>query len=359
MSYDAVDHLDEDLWEVFEAFLLLADSFPRKEGDERFLLAFAGTNAVYRLLIGGFVDTLDPENRSMFEEGYRRLFLFHDGHPDMIRAIEEHFTNPENKEKRSVVTNEPKTYGVRLGMKYTIVKNTEKVGYFVKSHQWGPTFSNPSHNQRFDTREVFIYRFLQNSGLGPETEFIVSPYESGTTLWLATKECPFIPGALLDESSVSNRALLIIDFVCQILRLADCANNPFNFGQVGKEPMIVDFRVDKNSTPVYKQDLIDQMLTSDSRSRHSKLIKKAHQASREEKLHMLRGLLQQWMDNSTVESTAREVRTLLRGFDSSVNLKLFEAYVQYLMEAIGKLTLASSIYFQKNSTIETKEFNKE
>jgi hypothetical protein len=57
---------------------------------------------------------------------------------------------------------------------------------------------------------------------------------------------------------MNTKALVQINLISRILCLCDCATNSSNCGEVNGKPIIVDFRIEKQSGVYYKSDILNQ-----------------------------------------------------------------------------------------------------
>jgi hypothetical protein len=110
-------------------------------------------------------------------------------------------------------------------------------------YQGGPTKNNIKSVDPPGAKEVFVYEFLYQLGIGPEVHFIVPIHGTKQTIYVATKDAGLTLLEKLNAESVSIRVLLKMDFVARLLWLDDCTTNSTNCVQVDGKPIILDFRI--------------------------------------------------------------------------------------------------------------------
>jgi hypothetical protein len=145
-----------------------------------------------------------------------------------------------------------------LGFICDVGDTSQTTRYFFKTHQHGPTKDNPNSVKPPDTKELFIYKFLTNIGIGPDVNFIISSRDSKGTIYIATRDCHVTLLSRLTKDTMNTKALVQINLISRILCLCDCATNSSNCGEVNGKPIIVDFRIEKQSGVYYKSDILNQ-----------------------------------------------------------------------------------------------------
>ena len=85
-------------------------------------------------------------------------------------------------------------------------------------------------------------------GIGPQAHFIIPSHGTKKTIYIATKDCHLVLLSNLTKDTANNNALLQLDLISRILCLRDCATNSSNCGQVCETAMIVDFRIEKQTS---------------------------------------------------------------------------------------------------------------
>ncbi len=97
-------------------------------------------------------------------------------------------------------------------------------------------------------RELFVYKLLENIGVGPEAHFITPLHGSHRTVYIATKHVDFTHLDKLTADTADYNSLLLIDFLTRALALTDVGSNPTNCGQApNNSPVVVDFRCDRGN----------------------------------------------------------------------------------------------------------------
>ena len=116
---------------------------------------------------------------------------------------------------------------------------------------------------------------------------------------------------------MSTKALVQLDLISRILCLRDCATNPSNCGQVNDKPMIVDFRIEKQSGGYVKSEKFYQ---GNGEFNYSGLMVDAIGIPQEEKLCILRDSLKEWNLVETIDKTALEIQPLIQKIVTRVTL---------------------------------------
>jgi hypothetical protein len=160
-------------------------------------------------------------------------------------------------ENRLQVFFSTKKSGIQTGFICDISDGSQTTRYFIKTHQFGPTEDNPKILKPPDTKELFIYQFLNHLGIGPDVHFIVPSHSSKMIIYVATKDCHITLLSQLTKDTMNTKALVQLDLISRILCLRDCATNSSTCGQVDGKPMIVDFRIEKQSGGYFKSDILN------------------------------------------------------------------------------------------------------
>ena len=229
----------------------------------------------------------------------------------------------------------PKKGGIQTGFICNISDGDHTTRYFIKTHQYGPTEDNLKSLQPPDTKELFIYKFLQSIGIGPEAHFIVPSHGSKMTIYIATKDCHLTLLSQLTKDTVNTKALVQLDLISRIFCLRDCATNSSNCGQVKDKPMIVDFRIEKQSGGYFKSDILNKFYQGNGEFNYSGLMKEAVGISQEQKLLFLRNSLQEWNLVEMIDKIALEMHPTIRRIVSKVKVDDdLQRYVQDVKETI-------------------------
>ncbi|MDR1254711.1 MAG: hypothetical protein LBJ78_01625 [Puniceicoccales bacterium] len=175
---------------------------------------------------------------------------------DLQMAAHNHFSNlyPGANIKFSL-----KKAGGQLGT----TANVNGILYYIKTHRYGSSSSSGKKDpaKPVGPRELFVYRFLEYSGFGPEVHFF---WLNERDFYIATKDvgysasrtihiCPYetVKAELLTTASLHDpskqvviQGLFFLDAICQIFRLTDLLTNPGNFFFIADESdQIFDFKV--------------------------------------------------------------------------------------------------------------------
>ena len=211
--------------------------------------------------------------------------------------------------------------------------------YFIKTHQHGPTQDNPKSLKPPDSKEMLIYKFLQNIGIGPDVHFIVPSHGSKMTIYIATKDCHLALLSQLTKETANIKALVQLDLISRILCLRDCATNTSNCGQVGGKPMIVDFRIENQSGGYFKSDIVDRFYDGNGEFNYSGLMALAVGITQEEKACILRESLQAWNLLDSIDRTVLEMNQLIEKIAAKIKLDDdLQRYVQDVKATIGILS---------------------
>ena len=119
---------------------------------------------------------------------------------------------------------------------------------------------------------------------------------------------------------MSTKALVQLDLISRILCLRDCATNPSNCGQVNDKPMIVDFRIEKQSGGYVKSDILNKFCQGNGEFNYSGLMAEAIGIPQEEKLCILRDSLKEWNLVEMIDKTALEIQPLIQKIVTRVTL---------------------------------------
>ena len=174
----------------------------------------------------------------------------------------------------------PKIAGAQRG-RIAVVKimnnslEERNITYFIKTHQHGSA-SGKEIVHPVDPKEIFVYKVLEYTGLGPIAHFFYDPLSQGS-FYIATQDCGFsndkenqnaktffIFNKLKElfvsrERSVDDdiiRGITKADIISRILCLRDVTCNSSNFGFVyfdgRKKCKIIDFRIETQDVYRYR-----------------------------------------------------------------------------------------------------------
>ncbi|MSP52764.1 MAG: hypothetical protein EXR81_00735 [Gammaproteobacteria bacterium] len=152
----------------------------------------------------------------------------------------------------------------------------KRIGYHIKTHQHGPAYNDGGRTivreseTPVDLKELLVYAFLANMGIGPKSHFLLSPVKIKGACYIATQTAAFTktPAAKEKtfviyehfqraqagrpiENKVDQHGLFRVQLLLWILQLHDLTTNTGNFGKIStrvKEQLneqweIIDFRV--------------------------------------------------------------------------------------------------------------------
>jgi hypothetical protein len=182
-----------------------------------------------------------------------------------------------------------KTSGVQVGRKALITyadrasQTQRQVTYFIKTHQYG-SVSGSGRVKPVDPKELFVYKLLEYTGLGPKAHFFFNPL-SQEVFYIATQDSGFskdgdkqrhksfltfdkFKDSLLTGESIVDeevtKGLTEADILSRILCLQDTTTNPTNFGLTfsdGKAKIkVIDFRVETRDHYRYR-DIVGGFLS--------------------------------------------------------------------------------------------------
>ena len=134
---------------------------------------------------------------------------------------------------------------------------------------------------------------------------------------------------------MNTKALVQLDLISRILCLRDCATNSSNCGQVNDEPMIVDFRIEKQSGGYFKSDILNKFYQGNGEFNYSGLMTEAVGIPQEQKSLFLRDSLQEWNLVEMIDNTALEMHPMIQKIATKVQVDDdSQRYVQDVKETI-------------------------
>lgn len=178
-----------------------------------------------------------------------------------------------------------KTDGDQLGRRMRITyldadQNEKGIFYFIKTQQEGAR-RNMSSTTAVHPEEIFFYKLLELTGLGPKAHFFSNPLSTGA-YFIATQDEGFTKknnvtkffetyGKLKDTTTQTMQDfVLCTDILMRLFYLWDILTNSGNYGKVSAkhedQPIkikwrVIDFRVDtENHFP--RDDIIDDFLAA-------------------------------------------------------------------------------------------------
>ncbi|KAL5039562.1 hypothetical protein RTP6_006709 [Batrachochytrium dendrobatidis] len=266
-----------------------------------------------------------------------------DGNAEVIQdAVKEYFLIQHCKAGLDAdlfdITFFPKKSGIQTGFTCNVNNGTQSVCYYIKTHQYGPTKDNIKSIKPPDTKELFVYKILHHIGIGPQVHFIIPSRGTKKTIYIATKDCHLVLLSNLTKDTVNNNALLQLDLISRILCLRDCAGNTSNCGQVGENPMIVDFRIENQSQGYAKLDILDKFYEGNSEFHYSGLMEIAIKTPKTVKMDIMNKSLQEWKLLENIERAELEINELVKRYDGKMGFENdLQRYVQDLKTTVAVL----------------------
>ncbi|KAI8892755.1 hypothetical protein BC833DRAFT_519726, partial [Globomyces pollinis-pini] len=98
--------------------------------------------------------------------------------------------------------------------------------------QFGPTASMSKSRKLPDAKELFVYKLLENIGLGPKCYFFWPSNGSTKTILIGTEgiDLKFYTNETTTNSIQEKMELLKLDLISRILCISDSTTNSGNFG---------------------------------------------------------------------------------------------------------------------------------
>ena len=134
---------------------------------------------------------------------------------------------------------------------------------------------------------------------------------------------------------MNTKALVQLDLISRILCLRDCATNPSNCGQVNDKPMIVDFRIEKQSGGYFKSDILNTFYEGNGEFNYLGLMAEAVGVPQEQKSLILRDSFQEWNLVEMIDKVALEMHPMIQKIVTKVKVDDdLQRYVQDVKETI-------------------------
>ena len=225
----------------------------------------------------------------------------------------------------------------RSGDQSGVVALVGSLKYYVKTHQHGPTLSNPRSVARPDVKEVFIYTLLELMGVGPRVHFILPIHGLEVTLYIATEETLFVHLNDLTENTASITGLLELDLIARILCLSDCTTNGSNCGQAAGNPVVVDFRIMERED-YGKSDIYNRFLRGNQEYNYTSLMLTAVSSSDAAKRSVAKGALQKWCLNSNITLAEKRSLDVMSSLHSNRSEEDLTRYIRGLRKTLNHLT---------------------
>ena len=332
---------DEKQWK-WNKFVEIGNTIHKMRGQVRIQQAKAALKFSNSLIENEYI-TDSKERFDLYETLLPKIACFLDGNAEVIQHdVEKYFFARHCKagldENLFQVSFSPKKSGIQIGFTCDISDGDQTTRYFIKTHQYGPTEDSPKSLKSPDTKELFIYKFLYHLGIGPDVHFIVPSHGSKITIYIATKDCHLTLLSQLTKDTMNTKALVQLDLISRILCLRDCATNSSNCGQLNGKPMIVDFRIEKQSGGYFKSDILNKFYQGNGEFNYSGFMAEAVGIPPEQKSLFLIDSLQEWNLIEMIDETALEMYPVIQKIVTRVQVDDdLLRYVQDVKETIRVL----------------------
>jgi hypothetical protein len=155
------------------------------------------------------------------------------------------------------------------------------------------------------------------------------------TIYIATKDCHLTLLSQLTKETMNKKALVQLDLISRILCLRDCATNSSNCGQVNDKPMIVDFRIEKQSGGYFKPDILSKFYQGNGEFNYSGLMAEAVVIPQDQKSLFLSSSLQEWSLVENIDKIALEMHPMIQKIVAKMKVDDdLERYVRDVKETI-------------------------
>ncbi|KAK5665932.1 hypothetical protein QVD99_007556 [Batrachochytrium dendrobatidis] len=333
---------EDNCWK-WNAFVEIGNNIHRMRRQLRILQAKYALGIANQLIDNGFIIDLPIKDQQLYETLLPKIAEHLDGNTEVIQAaVKEYFLIQHCKAGLDAdlfdITFSPKKSGIQTGFTCNVNNGTQSVCYYIKTHQYGSTEDNIKSIKPPDTKELFVYKILHHIGIGPQAHFIIPSRGTKKTIYIATKDCHLVLLSSLIKNTANNNALLQLDLISRILCLRDCADNTSNCGQVGETPMIVDFRIEKQSQGYAKLDILDKFYEGNSEFHYSGLMEIAIKTTNTVKMDIMNKSLQEWKLLENIERAESEINGLVKRYDGKMKFENdLQRYVQDLKTTVAVL----------------------
>ena len=306
---------EENRWK-WNKFVEIGNSIHKMRGVVRTEKSKAALNFSNDLLRTKYI-TDSKERYELYETLLPKIAEYLDGNAQVIQAaVREYFFFQHGMagldESLFDISFSPKKSGIQTGFTCDVNNGTQSTRYYIKTHQHGPTEDNVKSIKPPDTKELFVYKLLNHIGMGPQVHFIVPSHGTKKTIYIATKDCHLLLLSNLTKDTANNNALLQLDLISRILCLRDCATNTSNCGQVDEKAMIVDFRIEKQSSGYVKPDILDKFYEGNSEFHYSGLMATAVKTPHAVKMDIMKKSIQEWKLLESIEWAESEINGLVK-----------------------------------------------
>jgi hypothetical protein len=335
--------MSNDQWKWNE-FVEIGNTIHKMRGQFRILEANRALVFAKQLIKNEFIPNLSIKDQELYKTLLPKIAEYLDGNTQIIQdAVDKYFFAQHCKagldENLFQISFSPKKSGIQTGFTCHVSNGSQTIRYFIKTHQYGPTEDNPKSLQPPDTKELFIYKLLNHLGIGPEVHFIVPSHGSKMTIYIATKDCHLTLLSELTMETAKMKSLVQLDLISRILCLRDCTTNSSNCGQVDGKPMIVDFRIEKQSCGYVKSDILNKFYEGNGEFQYSGLMELSVRIPKEEKLCILRESLQMWNLLESIDKIVSEMHPLNQRIVNKIKVDDdLKRYVQDVKDTIKILS---------------------
>jgi hypothetical protein len=300
-------------------FLEIGNNIHKMRGQVRILEAKRALVFAKQLIENEFIPNLPIKDQQLYETLLPKIACYLDGNTEVIQdAVREYFLIRHCKagldENLFQVSFSPKKSGIQTGFTCDISDGSRKIRFYIKTHQYGPTESNPLSVKPPDTKELFIYQLLQHIGIGPEVHFIVPSHGSKITIYIATKDCHLTLLSKLANGTANTEALVQLD---------------------------LDFRIEKQSGGYFKSDIVDRFYQGNGEFNYTGLMAEAVGIPQAQKLHILKESLRSWNLLETIDRTVSEIRQFIQKI--STKIQLDDDLQRYFQDVKATINILSQV----------------
>lgn len=332
---------EENRWKWNE-FVEIGNTIHKYKGQVRIIEALRALGYAKSLMLNEFILNLPIKDQQLFKTLLPKIAEWLDGNAGVIQAaVREYFFFLHVKaglhDYQFAISFSPKKSGIQTGFTCDVSNGTETVRYYIKTHQYGPTEDNVKSAKPPDTKELFVYKILYQIGVGPEAHFIIPTHGTKRTIYIATRDCHLILLSKLTKDTANANALLQLDLISRILCLRDCTTNSSNCGQVGERPMIVDFRIEKQSFGYSKPDILDKFYEGNSEFQYFGLMEAALKTQNSVKMDIMKKSLLEWKLLENIERAELEIDELVKRYGNMMFQNDLHQYVQDIKATVAVL----------------------
>eukprot|EP00158_Paraphelidium_tribonemae_P001292 Partr_v1_DN24211_c1_g1_i1_m36608 putative NA len=311
----------------------------KMRGEERIITAMLALDYAKLLIENRFVRGLSGKDQKLFRTYLANIAQYVDGNAEAIQTAARDFFYMQHC-KAGLDTEHfkieflKKISGVQTGSICDVFNGTASTRYFLKTHQHCPTPENIKSLHPPDTKELFIYKLLEFIGIGPKVHFIIPVHGTKRTVYIATEDAGLILLSRLSTETANTAALLKIDLISRILCLDDCSTNTSNCGQVGDQPMIVDFRIESRQG-YFKADILERIMGGNSEYNFLNLMRDAVESTNEVKLQFAKEALDEWDLPDRMNQAESKTAAFVQEFGSVMTFEGdLQQYVKDIMKTV-------------------------